>query len=535
MKKILLIVSLFLCTSHDIHSMGKQFLLTNNVGSDADCVSVSLIAAKSVPFLEKVINEHADIFWAPQMMFAGSDKEDLTHLKEYIISYHQMKKTCDLNDKEVEEKIYNYAEKELSTEKLMRLTYNASTNLFPLNVPWGLVNPLVKKMILPGKPLSDELRILWGQMSHVAGDLQEKVSEFSKLNESNRGLLTHPIANDEQQKNVITCLLAPYAQALHQVTDLPSYRKSICNMLYAPVVKYVYVGDTVTASLTGRSLPACPHDNYVLTIHAENSVQQFKLNDKELDFDVKGAFANKDESLFVCSYSSPYEDGKEGVLVIDIATGNSQQIACPGKTVACFNNDEEQLLSFDDNGTIFKLPHGSNEWQLVCNTALSGMKGLLNDPINKMFIYWHGRAIYCVNNDLTKYDGYGCMVEDKNISAFSKRIFLHAGISDVVMDGTGTRLCIKTSQKYFLTDFSETNLPVELNIAVSANSCASFSPDGNVLTISSDKDNVVTHNYFNTMLPMGTESSVSAVMFLQKKSAGQLLAGGKGKVIVQEE
>ncbi len=543
MKKLLLIASLFLCTSHDIYSMGKEFLLKNDVGRDADCVSVALTAAKSFPFLEKVINEHTDIGWAPQMVFVGSDKEDLNHVKEYIIRYHQMKKTCDPNDKEAEEKLYHYA-KDVSTEKLMRLTYNASTNLFPLNVPWGLVNPLVKKMIV--EPLSPESKELWRQIPAVKDALEKKVSKFSTKNESNRDLLIHPIQNDKQ-KNVITCLLAPYVQTLHQSTELPSYPKSFCKMFYTPIVEYVYVGDTITASLAGTSLPACPHYNYVLTIHlAEDCVQQVKLNDKELDFDVKGAFANKDESLFVCPYRSPYEEGKEGILLVDIATGNSQQIACSGKTIACFNNDGKQLLSFDDAGKIFMLSDDHREWQLLWDTEISGMQGMLSDPINKMLICWNGEKVYDVKNDPIKNE-HNCITNKEKKAQFSrssacKWVFYQSGILDVVMDSAGTKLCIKTGkssdesvEKYFLVDFSETNLPVELATFRSTNSCASFSSCGNLLIISSGKDDVVTHDYFNTAFPHCSGSSFPLLSFLQKKSVGRLLAAGKGKVIVQEE
>ena len=243
--------------------------------------------------------------------------------------------------------------------------------------------------------------------------------------------------------SIITSLCASYSKKLNDsiFKNLPPYSKSWSSYLYTPVVEYVYVGNQITASLSGKAWASSPHYDYALTIMTEKSSKVFTLEDEKLDFDCKGACANKDETLFACPYSNPYEVGSQGIFLVDMRSGISKKIACEGKTVACFGSykatlhdhsmDSNVLFSFDPQGNIFRLS-GNTEWQQAYTTWYHGIKGLKHDEINNRFIIWTGHQIVFYDKE-----NRSSMINERSADL----------IEDVIIDPCGKKYVSKGSFK----------------------------------------------------------------------------------------
>lgn len=548
MKKLLFTI-VFIPFIHLYSAETSKLFLLKSSETNVKAVNISRIAATSVPSFKEKMEKSGWECWDQEHIFPDATDDDLKHLSEYILCRHQMvqeeKKHQALGDtapfqRTAERKLYHYAI-QLPTNELLRLIHNTNSILPAEPVPFGLLNPLIKKASL------GELK----EYILVRALLEEDCSNIKSKNSCNKKLLQTAIPINGKNESIITCLFAPYVQALDQSTTLPSYRKSLCTMVYAPVVEYLYVGEKIIASLSGTVFSAFPHHNYLLTIHTQKGSQEFKLSQKNLDFHGAGAFANKDESLFVCPYNDPYESGAEGILLVNLNTGKNRMIDCSGKTAACFGNhpyqsigfgDYNELFSFDRNGKIFiYVPQkdawqriSEGEWQEISDTKRRGIKGLINDDVNDRFIFWDDKTIF-TRPKKSNVKGE-CLLD------------LQSNITDVIIDSSGTRLCIKSFCRgssseesfatYFLYDFL-TQKPIKLLKSHAEKTASSFSPDGNLLIISSCDKGITTHRYFDTnaqiVFERHTGKDFYAHPFWEKQTVGELLAVGNGKSIEQKE
>lgn len=520
MKKLFFSFVILLSISYDIFSSeGEQpeplrFTLLNQNNS----VNVLEEEALSIPLFKEQIDKQQRFFKLP-----GVNYDDLRHIAKYITFHQKIGK----GEEEERRSLYKYANK-LSGDALIRLTENMHQILN--GAPIVLYGCLMKKELLLRSQGSSLLNNFPKCLSQAKEVIAQDIIHFDEDNATNKTLLTKLITQKKEQKSLITCLFEPYTQKLEQATKLP-FLAQFC-LLSRPIVKYIYVGDTITASLSGWTYSSCPHYNYTLTLHTETGSKEFKLHDKELDFEVHKAFVRKDESLFVCRYSNPYESGKEGILIVNPSRGSMDHLDCVGKTVACFGSKNE-LLSFDDQGKIFQLSIDAfgYVWKEKFDTKNSGIKGLISDYDNRLIV-WDREKITLIKENNGEFSGnilpFGHYSNQDKMS-----------ISDVIVDCSGTKLCMKifvrgsssdaSRWQYFFYDGYRCDQIAEFFTEEEPK--ASFSADGRLLIISSCLKGITTHKYFD----LGCSLENGCFASWKKETKAELLAIGVGKSIEQKK
>lgn len=512
MKKLFSIFPLLLCVAHYVFSSEfenddkPRFTLLN--GNDS--INVFEKDARLIPVFKQNITAGDNFYKFPQ-----ASHDNLRHLATYV-GLH--KRVGDL-DRNAQKELYTYT-KQLSDDALCQLTNNVYKLLFRL--------PIFLQKCLVNRELSLRRDGQKGLLSKISDDLPKDsilfdCQEFYQKNTENKQWLSQSIKYNREEKSIVTCLFEPYTKSLNQTKKLPALSK--WSLLSTPVVKYIYVGDKITAALSGWAYASSPHYNYVLTLYTENGPKEFRLNKENLDFDDKGAFARVDESLFVCPFNDPYESDKNGIVLIDPHNGLVSYVDCIGKTPTCFGSNDE-LLSFDNQGKIFELSP-QHEWREKFDFKVPHIKGLVTDNEGGFFV-WDRKNIFIKKAHNNEIEQIPVMPGDDNVS-----------ISDVIVNSAGTRICIKTFvpgassneffNKYYFCE--ENRLEEIAQYYTEEMSQAAFSADDKLLIISSCSNDITTHTYFD----LGCWLEDGCLSSWRKETNAQLLAVGTGKSIEQKK
>lgn len=509
MKKLfwMVVLSLF---GFSLYSAEYGFHLTS-LRFGVEPVFVSLVEARSIPCLETKIKDCESTGNSPFVSFIGASYFNLMHLRDYIISYHQIvqeeqdhKALGDMTllRHEAERGLhFHCAGSSLSADELVRLVYNASSLFENKQVPRGLLNPLVAKIVSGEFPDYERNGTLLN-LPLVYTALLTQLDQIKEDNDCNKRLLRQVITKNGKRESILTCLLGSYSKNIkNKSVNLSSYQNSWLSFLYRPVVNYVYLDPAMTIELSGMACIGFPNKNYKLVVRSSNeSPQEFKLPDKH--FEVKGCFSNKNEDkfVFVCPYSNPVNGTERGICIID-GRNKEPEIVTRGLDNAkvCCCDKSGILYGFDEHGNIFSLSGEKyNNRTNILAAQLQNVRGLLYDELRKRFIYW---------NDQLVFQG-----------EFTLDMSGHGSIVDVIMSPTGKKICIKTISdgkmshgdqqcQYFLYDddqrrtFSlykdDRNQP--RSIKVNGESFVSFSSDGNLLTIGFNNDGSINYDFFDTL------------------------------------
>lgn len=509
MKLRLLVISLLLCVSSYAFSMEKNIFFLTYGRSTEMGASLRLDVACMVPHIQEecLKNEKK---W---LHFPDATKNDIKHLEEYILKrFHIKTKTSYYYDPEA---LWYLHAKKLDLSDLIKLTKNVCFLYPDEQVPLGLLDPLVEKMqSLTLKKFHEYVPLLPNKT--LQGNIIQKIVNIDLKRNQNKELLSKSVSGE----SIITRLMEPYSLALEKSTDLPSYHKSICDLLYKSFVKHIYVGNKITVYLVGAEQIQqlyYSHRNYILTIHTSSGSKTYTLDDKALNFHEKGSFANKDETIFVCPYNDPFEsqgDNTGGLFVIDLKNDITQKIACLYKAYGF--NENGEILAFDEHGNSYYL-NNAHVWKKNGSFGQQAIKGCVFSDNNR--IYWTSSDVYIEKRgDISK--AWGVNGES---------------ISDVIINSQGTKACIKTMSRgemienkrssddmnysYYLYDCCDQSIKHVKSICEKA--FASFSSDGNLLIIGSCKDGFIIYDIFDTF----------SLRFWRKQSTGELVALGNDKSI----
>jgi len=489
----------------------KNFAL---IGKDNQIVTISSGAAQ---LSKQNIN---------QFFFPNADENDLVNIKDCLeteaiicsMRYQVGKEAYDVSQ--------NYADRtaeKLSVQQLVKLSNNVNL-FFTKGNPEPLVRSIFQKVKMHTDskdffelPLSVKNVICFLLLEQTF--LRQVEYEFNCISSS-----------------YMTDLLSPYSKILNQSTILASYYKSPAAFLPKIVKPCIYVGDKITALLSGVKYQDNPFFcNYQLILHTQEGVKFFALQEgPNVDFDINIAFANKDESCFVCTYKNIIDDSNKGLFIVNTKNYTSKKI--PYSYTACCFGLNNEIYGFGSDDTIWILDIDTKKISpFSCATALDGslekfknIRGMLNYKNRNKFLFYTDHNFFYAKR--RKKVSTEFVLKSSACQFSSPRV-----ITDVIMDPIHLNLCIKTRdaksnildsrRDIFLLGFKQSrshDIPLK---TVYGKSPVSFSSDGNLFIISSRENDKTKYTFFD----------ISTSTSWCKWSDNEVLHCGAGKSIEQKE